>query len=188
MKSLKKIISVSLVVICIFGMLTTGAFAIDGILDILGGGESSDDIDAVLSYGVHYEIDPYSGISVMYKPNPDITFKSPSKVEISGDFPLAIDYECIGWRSAETGKLYYPGEVIGVTGQVVLYAEWQPKTDNDSRVVRTIKTAFQTVIRSIQSALGIFKVLNTPEDQLTTRPTAAPETTKPVISLTSAIS
>ncbi len=184
MKSFKKIISVFLVVICVFGMLTTGAFAVDQIFGDLLGGE--DEEEAALSYGIHYEIDSLSGVSVMYKPSPNITFKAPVKVKVSGNFPLAIDYVCIAWR-AEDGKLYYPGDEITVTGKVVLNAVWEPKTDNDPRIVRTVKTAFQTFIRMFQSALGFFKVVNTPADQLTTKTTVAPETTKPVISLTSAI-
>ena len=184
MKSFKKVLSIFLAIICVFGMFTTGAFAVDEIVGGLLGGE--DEEEAALSYGVHYEIDSLSGVSVMYKPSPDITFKTPVTVEVTADMPLAIDYECIGWR-AENGKLYYPGDKILVTGKVVLTAVWEPKTDNDSHVIRTIKTAFQTFIRMIQSALGIFKVVNTPENELTTKPTAAPETTRPVIVVTSEI-
>lgn len=188
MKSFKKILSIFLVVVCVFGMLTTGAFATDQVLDSILGSDVTvePDIDEQLYYGIHYEIDSISGIAVMYKPSPDITVKVPSKVEITKDMPLAIDYTCIAWR-AEDGKLYYPGETILVTGKVVLTAVWEPKTDNDNHIVRTIKTAFQTFIRMIQSALGFFKVMNTPEDQLTTKPTTAPTTEKPPISLTSAI-
>lgn len=185
MKSFKKVLSLFLAVICVLGMFTTGAFAVDEIIGGLLGGE--DEEEAALSYGIHYEIDTYSGVSVMYKPSPDISFKVPSRVEVTSDMPLAIDYECIAWR-AEDGRLYYPGDTILVTGKVVLNAVWEPKQDNDSHVIRTVKTAFQTFIRMIQSALGIFKVLNTPESELTTKPAVTTTTTKPVISLTSAIS
>ena len=188
MKSFKKILSVLLVVICVFGMLTTGAFAADQVLDSILGTDVTvePDIDEQLYYGVHYEIDSISGVSVMYKPNPDIELVVPSKVEISGDFPLAIDYVCIAWRG-EDGKLYYPGDQIIVTGKVTLYAVWEEKKDNDPHAIRAIKTGFQTFIRMIQSFLGVFKVLNTPADQLTTKPTAAPTTTKPLVSLTDPI-
>ena len=182
MKTFKKILSVFLVVICIFGMVTTGAFAADQILGGILGGE--DEEEAALSYGIHYEIDSYSGVSVMYKPKPHITFKTPVKVQVTRDMPLAVDFECIGWRG-EDGTLYYPGDTIDVTGKVVLYAEWEAKKDNDSRVVRTIKTAFQTFIRTIQSALGVFKVIADPDAQ--PKPSVAPETTKPVIVPTSEI-
>lgn len=181
MKSFKKVLSIFLAIICVFGMFTTGAFAVD---EIVGGLLGEDEEEAALSYGIHYEIDSLSGVSVMYKPSPHITFKTPVKVAVTKDMPLSVDYQCIGWRG-EDGKLYYPGDKIVVTGKVVLTAVWEPKQDNDSHVIRTIKTAFQTFIRMIQSALGVFKVVANPDAQPQT--TTAPETTKPVIVVTSAI-
>ena len=115
MKSFKKILSVFLVIICIFGMISTAAFAIDGII----GGIIGDDLtmepdeDEALTYGVHYEIDTASGVSVMYKPSPDIEFNVPSKVKVTSDVPLAVDYECYAWRDASY-NYYYAGEEITV--------------------------------------------------------------------------
>lgn len=177
MKTFKKIVSVFLVAICIFGMFSTASFAID---EILGGGLLGGDEDEALNYGIHYEINPLDGISVMYKPNADREFSVPSRVAVTSDVPLAVDYVCIGWRD-ENGNLYYAGEEIVVEGAVTLYAEWEAKSDNDPRAVRTIKTAFQTFIRMIQTFLGVFEVFETPLDELTTAPTEAPTTQKPIV-------
>lgn len=178
MKNSKKLIAIFLAALCICSMFTATASAVDGIIDSILGTDLTmePDIDEQLYYGVHYEIDSVSGVSVMYKPNPDIEFKVPSKVEVTGDFPLAIDYVCIAWR-AEDGKLYYPGDEIIVTGKVTLYAVWEEKDDNDPRAVRAIKTGFQTLIRMIQEFLGFFEVVNTPADQLTTKPSTTATTT-----------
>ena len=149
-------------------MISTAVYAIDELFPTM-----EPDIDERLYNGVHYEIDSLSGISVMYKPNPDIEFNVPTKVTVSGDMPLAVDYECYAWRD-EAGNLYYPGNEILVNGKVTLYAVWAEKDDNDPRVVRVVKTAFQTLIRTIQSFLGVFEVINTPADELTTKPTTVP--------------
>ena len=164
-------------------MISTAAFAIDGII----GGIIGDDLtmepdeDEALTYGVHYEIDTASGVSVMYKPSPDIEFNVPSKVKVTSDVPLAVDYECYAWRDASY-NYYYAGEEITVTGKITLYAVWREKQDNDPRVIRVIKTSFQTFIRTIQSFLGVFDVINTPVEQLTTKPvitTTVPPSTLP---------
>ena len=177
MKSFKKVLSVFLAILCVFGMISTAVYAAE---DILGGIIGDDltmepDIDERLYCGVHYEVNSLSGISVMYKPNPDIEFNIPSKVKVTGDMPLAVDYECYAWRD-EAGNLYYPGYDILVTGKITLYAVWKEKEDNDHRVIRTIKTAFQTLIRTIQSFLGIFDVINTPAEELTTASTTVTTT------------
>lgn len=184
MKSFKKILSVFLAILCIFGMISTAVYAAG---DILGGILGDDltmepDEDEFLTYGVHYEIDSLSGISVMYKPNPDIEFQVPSKVKVTSDVPLSVDYECYAWRD-EAGNLYYAGNEILVTGKITLYAVWKEKEDNDPRVIRVIKTAFQTLIASVKSFLGVFEVIGTPENELTTKPTTttttAPSTLPP---------
>ena len=171
MKNFKKVLSVFLAILCLFGMISTAAFALGGIL----GGEDDDPLEQI--YGVYYTIDPISGISVMYKPNPTITFNTPKIVEVSGDLPLAVDYEFYAWKD-ENGKVYYPGDDIYVNSKLTLYAVHRPKTDNDSRVVRVIKTSFQTFIRSIQSFLGVFNVLKedittSPSEETTTETTTA---------------
>lgn len=187
MKSFKKALSVFLATLCIFGMLSTAVYAAEDIVGgLITGVIGSDltmepDIDEKLYYGVHYEVDSLSGISVMYKPNPDIEFVVPSKVKVTSDVPLAVDYECYAWRD-EAGNLYYPGNDILVTGKVTLYAVWREKDDSDPRVIRTIKTAFQTLIATIKSFLGVFDVIGTPEEELTTKPvvtTTVPPSTLP---------
>ena len=168
-------------------MISTAVYAVSDIIggivgdDIGGilGGEG--DIDEALTYGIHYEIDTASGVSVMYKPSPDIEFNVPSKVKVTSDVPLAVDYECYAWRDASY-NYYYAGEEITVTGKITLYAVWREKQDNDPRVIRVIKTSFQTFIRTIQSFLGVFDVINTPVEQLTTKPvitTTVPPSTLP---------
>ena len=183
MKSFKKILSVFLAILCIFGMISTAVYAAG---DILGGILGDDltmepDIDEKLYYGVHYEIDSLSGIQVMYKPNPDIEFQVPSKVKVTSDVPLSVEHECYAWRD-EAGNLYYAGNDILVTGKITLYAVWKEKEDNDPRIIRVIKTSFQTLIATIKSFLGVFKVIGTPEEELTTKPvitTTVPPSTLP---------
>jgi len=180
MKSFKKVLSVFLAILCVFGMISTAVYAIDELFPTM-----EPDIDERLYYGVHYEVDSLSGISVMYKPNPDIEFIVPSKVKVTSDTPLAVDYECYAWRD-EAGNLYYPGNDILVTGKITLYAVWKEKEDNDHRVIRVIKTAFQTLIRSIQSFLGVFDAINTPVEELTTVPTTVTTTSPSTLPPTTA--
>ena len=66
--------------------------------------------------------------------------------------------------------------------RILCPAVWREKQDNDPRVIRVIKTSFQTFIRTIQSFLGVFDVINTPVEQLTTKPvitTTVPPSTLP---------
>lgn len=172
MKSFKKVLSVFLAILCIFGMISTAVYAMDNYF-----GEDDDPIENL--FGLYYKVDTLAGVSVMYKPNPTITFNTPKLVEISGDLPLAVDYEFYAWKD-ENGTIYYPGEDIYVDGKIILYAVGTPKKDNDSRVVRVIKTAFQTLVRSIQSFLGVFDVLKqdvaTTTTQVTTTAPAGPVT------------
>ncbi len=173
MKSFKKVLSVFLAILCVFGMISTAVYAVDSFL-----GEDDDDPIEKL-FGLYYKVDSLTGVSVMYKPNPTITLNTPKIVEVSGDLPLAVDYEFYAWQD-ENGKIYYPGDDIYVNAKITLYAVGRPKTDNDSRVVRVIKTAFQTLIRSIQSFLGVFDVLKqdvtttTKSQQTTTEAPAGP--------------
>ena len=175
MKSFKKVLSVFLAILCIFGMISTAVYATSDVISNIFGDDlpsMEPDIDERLYYGIHYEVDALSGISVMYKPNPDIEFTVPSRVRVTSDTPLSVDYECYAWRD-EAGNLYYPGNEIVVTGKITLYAVWREKDDNDPRVIRVMKTAFQTLIRSIQSFLGVFKVIADAENVSTTAPTTA---------------
>lgn len=169
MKSFKKVLSIFLAILCVFGMISTVAVAFD-----LGLGEDEDDPLNKL-YGLYYEIDPYNTVPVMYKPSPTIVLNTPKIVEVSGDLPLAVDYEFYAWKT-EDGTIYYPGEDIYVNGKITLYAEGRPKADNDSRFIRVIKTAFQTMIRSIQSFFGVFDVLAKDVPSTDPQPTTAPST------------
>ncbi len=178
MNRFKKALALVLVMLSIFSCFAFSASAVDEIQSIiLGDIEIEEDEDERLLYGVHYEVDSFAGVKVMYKPNPNIEFNTPSRVTITEDVPLSVDYECIGWEDRETGKMYTRGETIEVYGKVTLYAVWVEKDDNDPRVIRTIKTGFQTFLRMLQKAFGVFKAINTPIDPPVTSATTTTEST-----------
>lgn len=158
---MKKIIAILLSVLCVFSLMSTTAFAADdlgGILgDIIGLPTEEDGIDQQMSYGIHYEMETLSVVSIMYKPNPTITFEAPTTAKITSDTPLSVDYEFVCWRHADTGEYLYPGDEIDVTGKVTLYAVWEEKTDGNPRVIRVIMTALETLGRLIQKFLGIIE-------------------------------
>lgn len=160
---MKKILAVLLSILCIFSVFSTTAFAAPGdiiggvVEDYLGVTQEDDGIDQQMMYGIHYEMEPISLVSIMYKPSPTITFKQPCMAKVTTDTPLSVDYEFMYWRHGETGEIYNPGDDIEVTGVVTLYAVWQEKTDNHPRFIRTIITAFETLGRVIQKFLGIIE-------------------------------
>ncbi len=159
---MKKILAVLLSVLCIFSMLSVSAFAIgdifEGVIgDYVGITEEDDGIDAQMMYGIHYKMDTITNVSIMYMPNPTITFKQPVTAKVTTDTPLSVDYQFVCWKHGETGELYYPGDPIEVTGAVTLYAVWEEKSDSESRVIRVITTALETLKRLIQQFLGIIE-------------------------------
>lgn len=158
---MKKILAVLLSVLCIFSMLSVSAFAIGDIVeDVVGdyiGVTEEDGIDAQMLYGIHYEMETITNISIMYMPNPTITFKQPVTAKVTTDTPLSVDYQFICWRHGETGELYYPGDSIDVTGKVTLYAVWEEKSEDEPRVIRVITTALETLKRLIQQFLGVIE-------------------------------
>lgn len=160
---MKKILAVLLSVLCIFSMFSVSAFAIGDIVgDVVGdyiGVTEEESIDDQMSYGIHYEMETLTPVSIMYKPSPTITFKTAVTTKVTTDTPLSIDYQFVCWRHGETGELYYPGDEIEVTGKVVLYAVWEEKSEDESRIVRVITTALETLNRLIKKFLGIFEVV-----------------------------
>lgn len=154
---MKKILAVLLSILCIFSCFSVSSFAADEyketfeeLLDVtLPEGET-------LGYGIFYEMDTLSGVSIMYKPSPSISFSNPGTYTIKDDTPLSIDYEFVCWKHSKTNKLYYAGDKIYVDGQITLYAVWEEKTDNDVRAVRIIKTAIESLRRLIGKFFSIF--------------------------------
>ena len=84
---MKKVLAIILAVLCLTSCFGVTGYAgaediiggvIGGIIgdDLLGGGEESE--DAVLEYGIHYEMETLSMVSLMYKPSSKITFKAPA--------------------------------------------------------------------------------------------------------------
>lgn len=160
---MKKTLALILSVLMIFSAFSVTAFAAPGDLlgdvieDYLGVTEEEGAIDQQMMYGIHYEMEPISLVSIMYKPSPTITFKAPCMAKVTTDYPISVDYEFLYWKHGETGEIYYGGDDIEVTGVVTLYAVWQEKTDNYPRFIRTIISAFQTLSRVIQKFLGIIE-------------------------------
>ncbi|MBQ8504608.1 MAG: hypothetical protein IJ491_10090 [Clostridia bacterium] len=178
---MKKILAVLLSVLCIFSAVSTTAFAAtDNIIgevveDYLGVTEE-DGIDQQMMYGIHYEMEPITLVSVMYKPNPSITFDQPMITKVTKDTPISIDYEFLYWRHGETGEIYYPGDSIEVTGKVTLYAVWQEKTDNYPQFIRAMMAGFETLSRLIQKFLGIVEAVEESESEYYAT-TTMPDTT-----------
>ncbi len=157
---MKKLLAVLLSVLCLFSAFVTPAFAAPG--DIIGdivedylGVTEEDGIDQEMMYGIHYAMEPVTLVSIMYKPNPTITFAQPVMTKVTTDTPISVDYEFLYWRHGETGEIYYPGDDIEVTGKVTLYAVWQEKNDGNPRFIRVIMSAFETLGRLVQKFLGI---------------------------------
>ena len=159
---MKKFLAILLSVLCIFSLMSTTAFAanddIGGIIgDLIGLPTEEDEIDQQMMYGIHYEMETLTPVSIMYKPNPTITFEAPTTAKVTTDTPLSVDYQFVCWRHGDTGEYLYPGDEIDVTGKVTLYAVWEEKTDDNPRVIRVIMTAFETLGRLIQKFLGIIE-------------------------------
>lgn len=163
---MKKILAVLLSVLCIFSMLSVSAFAVGDIFgDLIGFPKEEDDMGDQITYGVFYEMEPLSTVSIMYKPNPSFTFSKPVITKVTTDTPLSIDYQFVCWRLAGTNQYYYPGDEIEVTGKVTLYAVWEEKSDDQPRIIRVITTALETLNRLIKKFLGIFEIVEDFESQ-----------------------
>ncbi len=152
---MKKLLSVLLAILCIIPCFTFSGSATleDAIEDIVG---ITIPEDENLTYGIFYEMETFSGVKILYKPNPTITLVSAGTYTITDDTPLSIDYEFVCWEHSETGKLYYAGDKLHVDGQVILYAVWTEKTDNDSYVARVFKTGIEALKRLLGKFFGIF--------------------------------
>lgn len=149
---MKKFIAVFLSLLCIFsvfGITASAKGTFDDISEIIGEDEG-------FLYGILYQNETASGVSMMYKPNPSIKLDGPGYVTVTKDTPIAVDHEFVCWQDKD-GNLYYEGDKIYVDGAVTLYAVWTEKTDNLPRVIRVIQTAILTLQRMVQKFLGVFQ-------------------------------
>lgn len=158
---MKKLLAVILSVICLFSCFAPAASAASG--GILG--EVASDFferilgeeleqDSTIGYGVIYDLDPLSGVSVVYKPSPSVSFENPGIYIITDDTPLSIDYEFVHWEDSK-GNRYDAGDKIYVDGVITLTAVWVKKTDNDMRVARIIKTTLEAFKRFLGKIFGL---------------------------------
>ena len=179
---MKKIIAILLSVICLFSAVSVNSLAVGDILgdiieDQFGITEEEGAIEDVLSYGIHYEMKTLSLVSVIYTPNPTITFKAPCMARVTLDTPLSIDYQFVCWEEKESGKYYYPGDDIEVTGIVTLYAIWEEKTDNHPYLIRMLATMLDVIKHYIDKLIGAYDAFDEFESEYV--PTTAPATTVP---------
>ncbi|MBQ8027989.1 MAG: hypothetical protein IJ262_01130 [Clostridia bacterium] len=158
---MKKILSLFLAVLFVFSSFAFSASAMGGVMEDIAGdaiedvfGEQEPDF-----YGIQYVNDTLSGATILYKPNIAFTFEGAGWVTVTNDTPIAIDHDFICWKDSK-GNLYYEGDKVYVDGLIKLYAVWEEKQDEDSRTLRVIKAGISTLIRMVQKALGIFKIVD----------------------------
>ena len=180
---MKKLIAILLSVLCLFSALACPALAgaddlLEDVLESeLGVTKEEGEIDDVLMYGIHYEMQTLTTVSITYMPSPTITFKQPVTAKVTLDTPLSIDYQFVCWKEEKTGKLYYPGDEIEVTGEITLLAVWEEKTDKYPRVIRVIINALETLNRLISKFLGVYDAYEEVEKEYGDTTTTVPETT-----------
>lgn len=146
---MKKLLALLLALLCVFSLFSASVSAA-GIID--------DKDKEACAYYITYQNETLSGIKLMYKPNPTVSFDGPGYVTVTNDTPIAVDHDFICWKDKE-GKFYYEGDRVYVYGEITLYAVWEEKKDNDSNVTRVIKAALLTFQRFILKALGIFQIV-----------------------------
>ena len=147
---MKKLIAVLLSLITIFSVFTLPASAL--IDDIILGGETLPDDGMNM---IEYKKDTLDNVTLIYQAGNTLVTGESNYVQITEDTPIAIDHDFICWAD-KSGKRYYPGDIIKVQGTVTLYAVWAEKTDNDSHMIRTVKSSIQALLRIIKLILGAF--------------------------------
>ncbi len=162
---MKKIIAIILSALCLASCLSVPGFAAGGniigdVIEDYIGVTKEEDISDQMSYGIHYELPPLTVVKLMYSPAPTITFKAPTTAKITTDTPLSADYNFVCWKHSETGKYYYPGDEIEVTGIVTLYAVFEEKTDGHPKFIRYILTGLEALKRLLLSFLRFDNALN----------------------------
>ncbi len=159
---MKKLLAIILSVLCIFSCFAPAASAAtgggvvgelaSGFFEKLFGVEFEE--DTTIGYGVIYDMDTFSGVSIVYKPSPSVSFENPGIYTITSDTPLSIDHKFVRWEDSK-GNPYYAGDKIYVDGVVHLYAVWVEKDDGSVRVARIIKTTMEALKRLISKFFGI---------------------------------
>ncbi len=170
---MKKLIAIILSILCLCSVIACPASAAgdlfgDILEDQFGVTKEEGEIDEVMMYGIHYEMQTLTVVSIMYMPSPSITFKQPVTTNVTLDYPLSVDYQFVCWKEQETGKLYYPGDEIEVTGKVTLLAVWEEKTDKYARPLRVIITALETLKHVIDKFLGVYDAFEEVEKEYNT--------------------
>ena len=170
---MKKLLAVLLALICTFSLFSTAASAIDtGALgDVIGdyiGMTTEKDEAAALEYGIYFETSTFSFVTVLYKPVHTLAFDAPKIVTLTDDTPVAVDHNWIAWKDQETGKLYYPGDKVEVTGKMTFVAVWEEKTDNYPSFIRMAIAGVQAFIKLIDKFLNAFTAINNTEDYVPT--------------------
>lgn len=175
---MKKLLAIFLALICVFSACGISVAAIDeGVFDDIiedqFGVEQEEDEEAQLSYGIHYEVATLSTVTLLYMPSPNIRFDVPTEITVTNDTPVAVDHQWICWMDKETGKYYYPGDVIYVEDQVTLVAVWEEKTDNYPGFIRSAIAGLQALVKLIEKFFTFFDAINSTkpiEPEVTTAP------------------
>ena len=171
---MKKLLAIFLAIICVFSAFAVPASAMlnedllgDILNDQLGLPEQEEDPLDAIEYGIYYDMEMLSTVTLIYKPTHTLALDAPKDVVVTGDYPIAVDHNWVCWKDQATGQLYYPGDVITVNGKVTLVAVWEEKTDNYPSFFRSVIAGLQAFMRIIDKFLGVFDAINA------TKPTEA---------------
>ncbi len=155
MKSAKKVLAVALAIM----MLAISALIPSSALfdDLLG-----EEDETLITIGYINESDYVQCIYV-----PGTTLVSTDGIAtVTSDVPLAFDHQFAYWED-ENGNVYHAGDEIVVTSSIKLTAVWEDKTDEDSYILRVIKTTIQAFIKIFAKFRDAFATI---EQQQTTAP------------------
>jgi len=167
---MKKLLAVLLSILCVlsvFGFSASASQVLEPITE-----------EEPILFCVTYQKETLSEVKMMYKPNPSVKLDGPGYVTVTKDTPIAIDHEFICWRDS-VGNLYYEGDKVYVDGEVVLYAVWADKQDNNPKFIRVIQAALYTFQRMLQKAFGIFEDMEEFDKNYSTTAATEPEITMP---------
>lgn len=176
---MKKLLAIFLALICVFSACGVSVAAIDedvfdDIIEDQFGLPQEEDEEEQLSSGIHYEVDPLSMVTVLYIPSPNVRFDVPMEIAVTSDTPVAVDHDFLCWRDKETGRYYYPGDIIYVEDKVILVAVWEEKTDNYPGFIRSAIAGLKALVKLIEKFFTFFDAINStkPVEPTTTAPAA----------------